>query len=243
MRRSALGLLLAGCADPAPAPTEPQEEETVPQGLVVFAFPVAEPERISATVGVDHDPESDDDSVLGAVLCTDYLGRPFPHCYGGHRGTDYMLEGGFAAMDDGSATAVAAAPGEVLEVVDGFYDRCRAQGTEIDCDGHPKGSNHVVLLHDHGVRTLYHHLMKDSIGVEVGDTVACGDPLGLLGSSGHSSAPHLHFEVWDPEGAIVDPYAGPYSQEETWWWDQGDPDGLPGATCGGAPGLTGGRRP
>lgn len=51
----------------------------------------------------------------------------------------------------------------------------------------------VVLDHGHGLETVYAHLSK-AIAV-VGDTVTRGDPIGLVGSSGLSTGPHLHYEV------------------------------------------------
>ena len=42
--------------------------------------------------------------------------------------------------------------------------------------------------------------------VAVGQGVAAGETLGEVGSSGCSTAPHLHFEVRGPDGAVVDPF-------------------------------------
>ena len=44
---------------------------------------------------------------------------------------------------------------------------------------------------------LYAHLQSDSIKVRVGDRVARGQVIALLGNSGHSGGPHLHFHVMD----------------------------------------------
>jgi hypothetical protein len=57
---------------------------------------------------------------------------------------------------------------------------------------------------------------------QVGEEVAAGEYLGIVGSSGSSTAPHLHFEVYDSNGDLVDPYAGPCNQlnEESWWIEQ-----------------------
>jgi murein DD-endopeptidase MepM/ murein hydrolase activator NlpD len=60
----------------------------------------------------------------------------------------------------------------------------------------------VVVRHRDGVRTLYAHLQ--TIGVRVGDTVAGGTPLGVVGATGDATGPHLHFEV-RVGGAAVDP--------------------------------------
>ncbi len=51
----------------------------------------------------------------------------------------------------------------------------------------------VVLDHGHGLETLYAHLSK-AVAV-VGDTLARGDLIGFVGSSGLSTGPHLHYEV------------------------------------------------
>ena len=69
--------------------------------------------------------------------------------------------------------------------------------------------------------------------VAVGDRVACGEPLAPVGSSGYSTAPHLHFEVVDAGGAVVDPFAGPLSQPESRWVEQNAGDRVPGTTCQG----------
>ncbi len=68
----------------------------------------------------------------------------------------------------------------------------------------PRGSfgNAVVIDHGENVRTLYAHLSR--IDVVVGQSVATGDTIGLVGSTGRSSGPHLHFEV-RVGGASVDP--------------------------------------
>ncbi|MCB9551921.1 MAG: M23 family metallopeptidase [Myxococcales bacterium] len=136
-------------------------------------------------------------------------------------------------MDRGSARVVAAAGGEVVEVEDGHYDRCSGsiQQFEPDCDGHPIIANKVVIAHANGWRTRYLHLMRDSTAVRVGDRVECGELLGRVGSSGRSFTPHLHFEVHDPLGASIDPFAGEVSGPQSLWVEQRAPDGLPGPAC------------
>jgi len=60
----------------------------------------------------------------------------------------------------------------------------------------------VVLGHGGGIRTLYAHLSRMS--VRVGQHVGAGASVGLVGSTGHATGPHLHFEV-RVRGAAVDP--------------------------------------
>ena len=60
----------------------------------------------------------------------------------------------------------------------------------------PRGGygNMVEIDHGHGIRTRYGHL--SSILVRVGTRVAKGTPVGRLGSTGRSTGPHVHYEVW-----------------------------------------------
>jgi hypothetical protein len=60
----------------------------------------------------------------------------------------------------------------------------------------------VVIVHDHGVRTLYAHLSR--IDVRLRQRVAAGSTIGRVGATGHATGPHLHFEV-RVRGAAVDP--------------------------------------
>lgn len=53
--------------------------------------------------------------------------------------------------------------------------------------------NFVVIAHGGGIATLYGHLLDTS--VSVGQTVARGQVIGLEGSTGFSTGPHLHFEL------------------------------------------------
>lgn len=208
------------------APTEALGRALLPTR---FGFPVGDRSMISTRVGVDHDPIKHE-GVAANAICTDYLGRSFPNCYDEHHGTDFILEGAFKAMDAGSALVVAAYDGWVKEVVDGNYDRCRSHLGKITCDGNPIKPNYVVLVHADGLESHYLHLKKDSIVVEPGKEVRCGDPLGLIGSSGYSSFPHLHFQV-ELDGEWIDPYAGPFSQPQSLWEDQGAEFDLPEAGC------------
>jgi murein DD-endopeptidase MepM/ murein hydrolase activator NlpD len=53
--------------------------------------------------------------------------------------------------------------------------------------------NHIVIDHGYGYQTLYAHMSK--VDVKRGQKVKRGDVIGYIGSSGRSTAPHLHYEV------------------------------------------------
>lgn len=63
--------------------------------------------------------------------------------------------------------------------------------------------NFILIKHDNNYRTLYAHLRKRL--VKVGERVELGQRIGVSGSTGYSTGPHLHFEVINPSGKRVDP--------------------------------------
>jgi len=55
------------------------------------------------------------------------------------------------------------------------------------------GGNTIILDHGQGIHTVYMHLSQ--LHVDCGDSVSKGDVIGLIGSTGRSTGPHLHFGV------------------------------------------------
>ncbi len=68
-----------------------------------------------------------------------------------------------------------------------------ASGTVIQATSHYSYGNYVIIDHGGGYSTLYAHASQ--LLVSIGDTVQQGDTIALVGSTGNSTGPHLHFEV------------------------------------------------
>ena len=75
-------------------------------------------------------------------------------------------------------------------------------GTVIVSTKSSSYGNYVVVSHGSGNTTLYAHMSSRS--VSVGQHVNQGDVLGITGSTGISSGPHLHFEITE-NGVRIDP--------------------------------------
>ena len=82
--------------------------------------------------------------------------------------------------------------------------------SSVDVTGHLAGyGNYVVIGHSGGFMTLYGHL--DKLLVSPGQYVQAGDVIGLLGSTGWSTGPHVHFEI-RKNGMYTDP--APYIRND-----------------------------
>jgi hypothetical protein len=119
--------------------------------------------------------------------------------YDGHQGTDFVIRN-FSQMDAG-VDVYAAKSGVVTFIVDTLFDRNKTAVTG-------GLGNYVAIRHESDFYTYYGHLKKHSVTVQVGDTVAAGYKIGEVGSSGYTSDPHLHFEVWYDSLYYWDPFVG-----------------------------------
>ena len=98
--------------------------------------------------------------------------------YGGwkmHYGEDYAAPSGTPIASLGAGT-----------VAEMYSDSARGLYVRID--------------HGNGISTLYQHCSSFAEGLSVGDTVQPGQLLAYVGSTGNSTGPHLHLEVWVPRG-------------------------------------------
>ena len=106
-------------------------------------------------------------------------------------------------VDDNSVEIIAAAPGQIIAKGDGQFDR--------SCGFNNNPWNAVYVRHGDGSVAWYGHMKNGSLTTKnVGDFVNLGEYLGIVGSSGNSTGPHLHFEVYqnDTYTNLIDPYTG-----------------------------------
>jgi hypothetical protein len=96
---------------------------------------------------------------------------------------------------------LSATAGKVVTVVDGLPET--PPGALPPTTAARAAGNHVVVEAGPRRFALYAHLQPGSIGVRVGERVSVGQTLGLLGSSGNSNAPHLHFQLMDGRSPLA----------------------------------------
>jgi murein DD-endopeptidase MepM/ murein hydrolase activator NlpD len=133
--------------------------------------------------------------------------------YDGHKGTDIdTWPFPWYIYDNDYVEVIAGAAGTILAKTDGNDDdHCTAFGTW----------NAVYIEHADGSTAWYGHLKRNSLTTKnIGETVALGEYLGVVASSGFSTQPHLHFEVYDSGSNLIDPYAGTCNalNGSTSWW-------------------------
>jgi murein DD-endopeptidase MepM/ murein hydrolase activator NlpD len=93
-------------------------------------------------------------------------------------------------------------PGLDIAVPSGSYIRAAGSGEVVDVGEDEVYGRYVVLDHGNGYQTRYAHASLTL--VERGRTVRRSEVIALSGSTGRSTAPHLHFEV-TLEGETLDP--------------------------------------
>lgn len=200
-----------------------KREELVQQGILAprntsgsrqvtqFAWPLKERDGYSqfsyftVTNYVDQNP------AVGQVL--DY--NCGTRTYDGHQGIDITLfPFWWEMMSDEQVEIVAAAPGTIVDKLDGHFDM------NCSCTGQ---WNAVYVEHADGSVAWYGHMKSGTLtNKPVGSTVTTGEYLGLVGSSGCSTFPHLHFEVRDASMNVIEPFDGDCDSTNSgsWWISQ-----------------------
>src|SRR5215469_9612901 len=98
---------------------------------------------------------------------------------------------------------VAVGNGVVTEVLDGVKENVALSPTRaVPITLVTVAGNHVLLDLGGGAFAMYAHLQPGSLKVKVGDHVTTGQAIGLLGNSGNSDAPHLHFQLMDQSSPL-----------------------------------------
>ncbi len=150
-----------------------------------------------------------------------------------HRGIDFFTwPFGWKKMDDDEVNIVAAAPGVIAFKSDGNFDR--------QCGFNNENWNAVYVRHADESITWYGHMKSGSVTAKgIGDSVATGEILGVVGSSGSSTGPHLHMETYDGDNNLIEPYAGACNtlNADSWWSAQREyyDSGINAVTAGSAP--------
>ena len=114
------------------------------------------------------------------------------------------------------AEVLAVASGRVIALKDGIIEN-KPESLAVPITYETIAGNFVSLDLGKGRYAHYAHLQPGSIRVKVGDRVKPGQVLGLLGNSGNSDAPHLHFQITDGPSFLASegmPYSLPSFVEE-----------------------------
>lgn len=131
------------------------------------------------------------------------------------RGEDFWQASGFGARPDPFTKQLAFHGGIDFSGPRGLDVHVTAPGTVVFTGPRGAYGNAVEVDHGYGIKTRYGHLSK--ISVSVGSELELGAVVGELGSTGRTTGPHLHYEVWFDD-ALRNPSkflrAGRYVYEE-----------------------------
>lgn len=133
-----------------------------------------------------------------------------------HQGVDIFLwPFPWKMKNNSEVEVIAAADGVIVEKLDGNIDN--------NCDMNNTNWNAIFIQHADGTVAWYGHMKKNSLtNKQIGDAVVTGEKLGIVASSGASTAPHLHFEIHDALNNVVDPFNGTCSSNPSMWLNQED---------------------
>jgi murein DD-endopeptidase len=99
---------------------------------------------------------------------------------------------------------LAVADGAVTETKDGLPQNTPgAKSLAIPITLETIGGNHVIVDIGNGLYAFYAHMQPGSLRVKVGDKVRRGQVLGLVGNTGNSSEPHLHFDICNASSMLA----------------------------------------
>jgi len=164
--------LLAACGGSEPPPNVPVGQYGMRSSAMSYRLPVQGNWRVHRT---HYGSRSDQAYAVDLVL-------------------DEVLPSGRSRQNSEYPTynqpIVADGPGVVVIAVDGVPDNTPGVVNKYDMHG-----NFVVIDHQNGEFSLMAHLIPGSLKVRPGQPVNAGSEIGRCGNSGHSSMPHLHWQV------------------------------------------------
>ncbi len=112
-------------------------------------------------------------------------------------------------------TIYSATDGVVVNKVDGIPDNI--PGTSIANPTTKTIGGNFILVKTENLFVFYAHMIPNTIKVNIGDYVKIGQKIGLLGNSGGSQLPHLHFHVMENAQPIYGPYPSPINGQGVPW--------------------------
>jgi murein DD-endopeptidase MepM/ murein hydrolase activator NlpD len=131
-----------------------------------------------------------------------------------HQGTDIATwPYAFLKMNNNQVEIIASAAGTIVYKSDGNFDK--------NCLIGSGDWNAVFVQHPDGSVAWYGHMKTGTLTTKtVGQTVSTGEYLGVVGSSGSSTGPHLHLELHDVNNNVIDPWSGTCNTAPSWWANQ-----------------------
>lgn len=182
-----LGAKASGSAEATPSKAAPSKEKPAEKPAAPAEKAAAPAEKTATTTSTESAVSEGNTSGYAAPVenpnvTTQYRASGASWSSGYHTGSDFQAASGTSVRSIGPGTVVSAG-------WSGSY------------------GNEVVIQHSDGMYSQYAHL--SSLEVSAGQTVTGGQQIGLSGSTGNSTGPHLHFEVrtGPSYGSDVDPIA------------------------------------
>jgi murein DD-endopeptidase MepM/ murein hydrolase activator NlpD len=157
----------------------------------------------------DQDPSF---NIIGDYSCSN-------RTYDGHKGVDiFTWPFAWYLVENDLVEVITAAAGTIVGKLDGNdHDNCNFENETW---------NAIYIMHSDGSMAWYGHMKNNSLTEKgIGSTVTKGEYLGIVASSGYSSGPHLHFEIFEDSNddtSWIDPYQGNCNNlnNQSWWDDQ-----------------------
>ena len=153
----------------------------------------------------------------GAAVAEDFI-WPVPSCgtitsnYG-PRGSSGYIHSGLDISCGRNVPIVASAKGKITgrTTSTGQCTYSPSAGTCPGCDN--ANGNSITLTHESGMRSSYLHMLRFSGNSSVGAQVACGQEIGIMGTTGCSTGTHLHFMIY--KGSTYGTHTNPANY--TWY--------------------------